>query len=81
MMKLQQENEALMNEVIGLQKEIYRSTEMMEAIKKKLQENEKEWMVEKEEYEKKIDILNKVLKAKSNQLIECLQWTNRRLNG
>ena len=42
MMKLQQENEALMNEVMGLQKEIYRSTETMEAIKEKVQEKEKE---------------------------------------
>ena len=65
-----------MNEVIDLQKEIYRLTEMMEAIKEKVQEKEKEQTVEKDEYEKKIDILNKALKAKSNQLIECLQWTN-----
>ena len=81
MMKLQQENEALMNEVMGLQKEIYKSIEMMEAIKEKVQEKEKEWTVEKDEYEKKIDELNKALKVKSNQLIKYLQWTNRRLNS
>ena len=72
MMKLQQENEALLNDVMGLQKEIYRSTETMEAIKEKVKGKEKEWMVEKDEYKKKIDILNKALKAKSNQLIKCL---------
>ena len=51
---------------MGLQKEIYRSAETMEAIKKKVQEKGKEQMVEKDKYEKKIDVLNKALKAKSN---------------
>ena len=59
MMKLQQENEALMNEVMGLQKEIYRLIETMEAIKEKVQKKEKEWIVEKDEYKKKIDVLKK----------------------
>ena len=36
MMKLQQENKVLINEVMDLQKEIYRSTEMMETIKEKV---------------------------------------------